>query len=739
MPKSAKRTLKEVPNGLKPYIFHGLDLDYGNGREAAGDCPFCGKEGKFSINVESGQWRCFTCGGNEDNGGGGPYQFLSRLLEVAEDGTTIKDYGELAEERGLEFKDTLINWRVCLSPLTGLWMVPAWGTDALGKFRIQQLYVYGIRNGRRVLMATPELKHGLFGLHNYVKDKSTIWLCEGPWDAMKLWEAAKTLKEVGEFEFASTASADKCLLAGVNILAVPGTMSMADSWLKWFKKKDVVLFYDNDYPTMAANRREMAPAGLRGVQYATKKLNKVAGELLYVNWGPDGYDQDFPNGFDVRDALNVGKSEGMALLLTRVEAVPNEWRILAVTSDELSCKSCNNWKELVNSWRKAMRWTTGLDHALAVMLACVASTKSIGDQLWIKVIGPPSSGKSTLCEALNVNKEFVISKSSIRGFHSGYRSGKGDDDDKDNSLIPLIKGRTLITKDGDTLLQSPNLGQILSEARDLYDGASRAHYRTGATREYEGIRMTWILCGTASLRALDSSELGERFLDCVIMDKIDLDLEDDILWRAAIKAAAHVDIESDGTPVSQHSEEMVDCMEKTGGYINWLRVNAQERLQQIEFSDEAKKECVKIGRFVAFMRARPSRFQQEKAERELAARLVGQHARLAKCLALVLNRSTIDGAVLARVRRVAMDTARGNVLDICEQLYKAGNRGMESKALNQITNVVGQQLNKLLRFLRDIDVVEQFEGRSKSGRAVRKAWRLTPILSQLFEEVFDKG
>src|SRR5690606_14950694 len=125
--------------------------------------------------------------------------------------------------------------------------------------------------------------------------------------------------------------------------------------------------------------------------------------------------------------------------------------------------------------------------------------------------------------------------------------GVDDGSGEDYSLISKLGGKTLVVKDGDTLLQSPNLGQILSEARDLYDTVSRSSYRTKqGGRDYQGVRMTFILCGTSSLRKIDSSELGERFLDCVIMEGIDNDLEDEILWRVANRVERNMGVEADG-------------------------------------------------------------------------------------------------------------------------------------------------------------------------------------------------
>ena len=53
---------KQRPNHLRPYVFHGLDLRHRDGdRNASGDCPWCGREGKFSVEVETGLWRCWVC------------------------------------------------------------------------------------------------------------------------------------------------------------------------------------------------------------------------------------------------------------------------------------------------------------------------------------------------------------------------------------------------------------------------------------------------------------------------------------------------------------------------------------------------------------------------------------------------------------------------------------------------------------------------------------------------------
>lgn len=427
-------------------------------------------------------------------------------------------------------------------------------------------------------------------------------------------------------------------------------------------------------------------------------------------------------------------------LVARLTTVPDAWLRGGARSSRNGVANkggglvptlCNNYKQLVTAWRKAMRWTPGLDHALSVMLASITSTRAVGDQLWVKIIGPASCGKSTLCEAVSVNHKYVLAKSTIRGFHSGFSIDGGKED---CSLVSQLYGKTLVTKDGDTLLQAPNLGQILSEARDIYDGTSRTHYRNATSRDYCGLKMTWILCGTSSLRSIDSSELGERFLDCVIMEHIDVDMEEEIAWRVANKADRNLSIEANGKPETHYEPELAVAMQLTGGYIDYLRENVFDLMPSIEHTEESKRMCMKLGLFIAYMRARPSIRQEETAERELAARLVSQLIRLSKCLAVVTNRDSVDAEIMDRTIRVALDTARGQTLEIVKYLHEAAEQGLEPKTVAGLTSRSVPKTLDLLRFLKQLGVVEPFSTK-RNGVTGRVRWRLSDMMATLYEEV----
>lgn len=747
MPKIANSA---EPLTLKPYTAHKVHLEYNDtDKQATGDCPFCGREGKFSVNIKSGLYRCLVCGEGGDKGGGNPTIFLRKLQEHSFKNTPLDKYDTLAKNRGIIYPESLIEWGISWSISGDCWLIPGYSPEG----KITQLYRYIKIDGKYRGLATPEVHHGIQGIEFNNKKKTQVFLCEGVWDAIALWEVMKSCK-LYEENLVLTGNPGASLLKDTIILAVPGCNVFNNNWCSLFSGADVTILFDSDYPK-ETNGKKSLPVGYAGVKRITGILSVKSEEppasISFLEWGKEGYDPDQKDGFDLRDYLLQGKDIGERVKLLnqllsskKIKKVPPEWMGVRESEVELSngtssspskikCKECSTYKEVVNALRKSVKWTDGLDYGFTTMLACIASTPLIGDQLWVKMISPASSGKSTLCEALSTNKKFVKAKSIIRGFHSGFKTDKKGK--KDNSLLSVLGGMTLITKDGDTLLQSPNLSQILSEARDVYDRVSRISFRNSIHRDYENISLTWILCGTNALTAIDASELGERFLTCCIMERIDEDLEDEILWRVVNKTSNNIGIEA--TEKEGSDPEMMEAMALTGGFVNYLRENAVALIKEIESTDEVKKFIISLGKFVAYMRARPSKKQEEVAEREFAARLVSQITKLSFCLAVVLGKKSLDSDIIKRVRKVALDTARGRVLEICKALYTDKNQGIDIRTLSLITNQGEEGERKLLKFMKKIGVVELHQRKAKKGVMSKPVWKLTESINNLLKTVLE--
>lgn len=742
----------DTPAALKTFQTHGVDIDHVEGdTQAKGTCPFCGAE-KFFINTSNGLWDCKVCGQS-----GNPITFIREVYKLARQ--TRPDYSELLASRKLLDPSTLWEWGVVRSPFTNEWLVP--GYDELGKLCNLYRYVRIGNNGRpkMALLAAPGLSHGIHmpaaGLD---AGKPDLVICEGPWDAMALWEVMKCAKHTDDGSLAMTGSGASSMLARVNIIASPGCAVFNDTWNKLAAGKTVYLAYDNDHPrTHPQTQARIEPAGWAGMKRVANVLATAAeppSAVHCLHWGPGESDHDptLPSGYDVRDWLTTmptiqGRINRLEELWRKVQVIPEDWvggrSAESAAKGELTLRTvpCEDWATVQQAWKLAFKWTDGLDRGLACCLAVVLSTETIGEQLWIKLMGPPSSGKTTMVEAIAVAKQYTYSKSTLRGIHSGYKADK--EGSEDFSLIPKIKNKTFIIKDGDTLLQAPNRDQILSELRDFFDGVSRTHYRHGVARDYEGIRATIILCGTGGLRALDASELGARFIDVVIMHGIDTDLEREINRRVAMRALRNVSVIANGDPTTRQDPAMTRAKQLTGGYVEYLRRNAQQLLSKVKISEAQLEQVIGMGEFVAYLRARPSKKQDEVVEREFSSRLVEQFVRLTTCLAaatgafdLAANGSDAQ-QVIRRIAQCALDTAQGRTMEIVELMYREGDRGVLPESMAMWTHTTPKEAEKFMRFLRRIKAVETFTPPKAHG--VMRRWRLTPRLRDLYEEVFTLG
>ena len=294
---------------LKVYKFHGVRFDEVK-KQATADCPFCGKdEGKFSVEVDTGLWKCFVCGSD-----GNPLTFM-RLLWQRSDAATNGHGEQLATERGYLDRLTLTAWGVCRSIIDGTWLVPGYSHEG----RLDQLYrrcrFMDKKKGGYVwrLLPTPGLWEDgkVHALHmpsmSFDPKKPRIDVLEGPWDGMAYWEVARQSKrsDDGLLEFTGNEAAS--VICDTNVIAAPGATTWRHEWTMMCKDKIVTLFYDNDHPhEHPEGSGNFTAAGRDGVKRIAGLLTGVAREVHWLQWGGGGYDSSLPTGFDVRDWLVKG-------------------------------------------------------------------------------------------------------------------------------------------------------------------------------------------------------------------------------------------------------------------------------------------------------------------------------------------------------------------------------------------------------------------------------------------------
>jgi hypothetical protein len=750
--------IKDLPPKLQPYAYLGVELNYKEGAaNTYADCPFCGKEGKLAINTEDGRCRCFVCVKSENESkptaGMNIHSFMRKLYELAYENTEQAQYEYLAEQRKLCRWQTLRDWGAAINPLTDEWVLP--GYDLQGK--IKQLYRYHWvktkKETKAALLATVD-GHRLVGLNLFDKNKTGLYVCEGAWDAMALWEVMKFSKEVeGGYELSSDPK--KSLLNSANVIAVPGATTFETDWCEAFGDKIVRLCYDSDHPRRTpVGDKIIPPEGTEGMKRVAQCLSGYSPkpkELHYLCWGAEGYDPKHKSGFDVRDFLCMGDDEKKKSLNGRIEQftflkkelikpIPADWiqgrskKAVMAGNMDVECVPCDKYKTVEDQFKKAVRWSPGWRKTLVAMFSSIISTNTVGEQLWFRVIGPPSCGKTTLCEAISIARDFVVPKSTMRGFHSGYKTDAAGEED--HSLIDTLRDKTFVLKDGDTILKTENLGQILSEARDIYDRASRTHYRHGLKRDYEAINMTWVLCGTTSLRALDTSELGERFLTVVMVRDVDPDLEYQIQLSILDRVSETKAQESKGTSSTSIPPKELKARQLTGGYVNYLRQNAILLLEEVKFPKNMKPPVAKLAKLVAFMRARPSPKQVEQAQKELSYRLTFQLGRFACCAAAVLNKKAVDREIIQLTKEIAFDTCEGVTFNMAQGMYKGKHDvGMDVRGIATVTGLADSEVRRLIKFMLKIGLIETFTTNKANIGNVR--YRLTEEVRELIKTCYE--
>jgi hypothetical protein len=202
---------------LKSFEVFGVDdfSDSGDGVNFHGTCPFSGKEKKFYVNKETGQWDSKVSGDS-----GNLYTFFSLFYSVCLEQTTPKDLGVLVDYKNLPL-DAFIG-KCALNPLTSEILIPT--RNEAGK--ITDLGRW--KPGSKMVVRTKNTKVGLKGVENLHGNNFPVYVCEGEWDLFALEWLHK------QMHYESV------------VLCVPGANTFKDHWVPHFQKRDVYLCYDND-------------------------------------------------------------------------------------------------------------------------------------------------------------------------------------------------------------------------------------------------------------------------------------------------------------------------------------------------------------------------------------------------------------------------------------------------------------------------------------------------------------
>lgn len=717
-------TPQQINGYVKVFRHYGCYLDEfvaTNGtKQLRGTCPFpdCNKEEHFFARPGTGQWDCKKC-----QRAGNIYDFIRTLHECYIAMTTDEDYASLANERQGIKPAVMKHWQLAYNLHLGEWMIPTMNKEGkITNIHVWREFYDDVKGEQtRMLLATPSLSLGLYGMQQFQSTQRNLptWILEGHWDAMAFHTMLMHMN----------------LLDNHRFLAMPGAGTFPKDQLQLLSGSDVRFVLDNDDAGKNGTERIFQAMGSYGI---------IPSKLSAIEWPSGLYE-----GFDVRDvaiAFSHKKKDppfveyknpllfmSKNLQAKRLDTLQSENEGY---DPEISPEYCPTFETLVDSCRRKLHFTDGLENTLAVMLAVNVAVNLGGNPLWTYVVGPPSSGKTTLADIMASSHPYCISKSKINGLFSGWKGGKKDEG-KDYGMLPMIQGKTLIVKDFTTILALPpgTQEQLFSQLRDAYDGDASTSALNGVSHSYKNIRFGIVACTTDEIRAWSRTALGERFLHCEIdshwddngsMNRHVSGTDEHMLSAMRNTLAAIAKPHGGGAGKIDLKEPKSLCW----GLLEYLHTQIEndrtyiERITDHVMQDEATMLYISdLSKWCGLARTNVNRGRDHdlayRPRAELGLRLASQLVKLTIALCMVFQINEPNTKVIDIIRKVALDTSVSFTLEIMLLLaHRPHASGMTKEQLCMAANLSPTQMGRWLNDMMEIGIITS--GRSSGLQVVKK-------------------
>ncbi len=655
---------QKLPRKIHPFVCHGTELRDTSGDEYHGDCAICRESSHFYVNGSTGQFSCKKCGAH-----GNAVSFLEQYWRSRLNETTRRDYQQLEQDRDIPWKAFK---RHRLAWTSTDWILPCW-TE---RQTVQDLRRW--KPGTNKVLSTTGCHVMLFGLDKLMQHKgrpARIWLCEGEWDTIAL-----------SWALYCAGRSDQNVAIGV-----PGADVFKENWLTYFSGHKVRVCYDND------------EAGDRGSARAGDMLSGCASHVEYLCW-PDSR----PKGWDLRDwFLDCRKNqipENKALSRLARLVKPKHRRggmesVAVVESSlvqerptylELPSSERPNFNELVTVYSRWLSMDVEMVNGLKIALAVILSEQLAKDPLWMYLVGPPASGKSTILLSTR-SSDRVTFRSSLHP--QMLVSGHPGTGKTDPSLLAIIAGKVLCIQDATALLRgNPAVrDEVYAMLRDAYDGEICRSYGHGLVREYSKLHFTVLIGVTHVINSFRGASLGDRFLKYVFrLSEEDLEAR---MWAAATATLSESNMETEITDAATRflaqplptklpfvPSKMIRRVLPLAKLIGWLRAN----VDYVGFGEATEL-------------AGPT-------EPEQGTRIVKQLKKLAVSLAIVEGKDTVDEDIWKLVERVAFDTAIQFHVDVIGAIASLDGKATVT-AIQKSTGIPMQTLRRRLMDLEALDAI----------------------------------
>lgn len=672
-----------------------------------GDCPFCDKEGHFFVHPESGMFDCKKCGTE-----GNHLTFITEYHKTHLEATNDGEYQSLAGSRNGITPEVLRRAGFAWDSINNRWLVPYQN----GSEFLNNLGVFVPSQGFRIFKG-PGLPLKLYRPFHTKTFTDDIVVCEGEWDLLAL---LPILEEMAP---------------GYSICSVPGSNSFKDEYLSLFHNKNVYLLYDKD------------EAGKKGIAKAVRKLEGVASSIKFLKWDIEEEFNDAngeSGGKDIRDYICHHQHQQSQSTSKRKPHLPNliwtslESNLVTPETDAqggggsyLDAKytlppvaQVQSWDELISTFRSNLYLTPGNEYAIATCFATILSPYFPGEPLWLFLIGPPSSGKTTIIESFGDSNIYCDAQSQIsaRMLVSGYKTPDG----KDISYLPTLNGRTLMIKDFTTVLSMGGHEQeeLYGILRDAFDGSFRKQYGNNQKRIYKDLKFGLIAGVTKAIHGDNRSSLGERFLKIEYLEK------DEFCEMSHIQSAL--------SGMSHKEERTKALMEHSLGYVDHLINNLPSELPQL--NEQFTYKMSHLAMLVARLRAQVERRRDDsllyRPEWEIASRLAVQFKKMSQCLMVVYGIKEPNNHLYHTIRKLALDSCIPFNVEFAKRMYEYPE-GITRNDLSYHLQLPSTNVHRLLTDLQQLGLIQVSKSVQTGPGRKMELYHLTPEISKLWHVGID--
>lgn len=679
---------KSPEETLKPYEFHGVEFGRTTSKDAKGECPSCGKM-KFSVLLKDGRFRCPSCDfkGNTNT-------FLSHVHEVVFGASDIRKLKHAKKIRSLRDNvystELIIEKELCFND-TGEVLFPQKNPDAKT-----------LSNLRKWSPETKKLYNtpGCYSLYfaQWSDDPDVpIYICEGEWDALALIQLTRRVKYEKQ----------------ICIVSVPGCSGFKDGWKKWFIGRNVNIIFDNDHDRKRSSGKVFNPAS-EGTEQLVGKLNGVAKSIRTIRW--EKYGKQLSDGFDVKDALSEAiKTKKSKSVLRRLLKACRKVETKAVTAQApVVALKRTQFSEVIQDFADVYSINQSFIDSLACCLAAVAALKIKGNPLWLFLVAPPSSGKSTIIEAFEsayghtIHLSKLTATSLISGGKVVRQNEDGQDEEIDPSIFAKLKDKVLFVKDFTAVLSMGANDQeaLFGLLRDGYDGSFRQIYGNGVERVYEDHYFGLVAAVTHMIHGQNHSSLGERFLKINLLDEAFVEV--DHIRRAL-------------NNVKQNKSYKSKLQGSVMGFLNHLA--SIDKIPDLPRESPLFEKLICLSQFVALVRTKVERAHGRdmsyRPESEVGTRIATQLMKLGSALALVHGYETINDDCYRVMQKVALDSSVGYQLEVLTVLDKS-NGGFSATQIAESINLSVNQVRKITDDMMQLNLIEVRRKSNNSGRRGNK-------------------